>query len=57
MMLLHPTSFDHHGKDLGDVMGQALGSVRSTRVGGVLTKNGKNKREIQKKRKTKRKKN
>ena len=48
-MLVQPTSSHPLGKDLGDVTGQALGCARSTRVGGVLTKNGKNKREIQKK--------
>ena len=37
------------GKDLGDVMGQALGCARSTRGGGVSTKNGKNNWEIRKK--------
>ena len=49
MMLVHPTSFHPLGKDLGVVTGQAFGCSRSTRVGGVLTKNRKNKREIQKK--------
>ena len=48
-MLVHPTSCHPLEKHLGDVTGQALGCARSTRVGGVLTKNGKNKREIQKK--------
>ena len=49
MMLVLPKSSHPLGKDLGDVTGPALGSAKSTVVGGVLTKNGKNKREIQKK--------
>ena len=48
-MLVHPISSHPLGKYLGDVIGQAVGSARSTRVGGVLTKYGENKREIQKK--------